>query len=373
MAITLTWTRVLSLVQRFFQSGSAGARVITTGEVIAALCDTNPTPEQQVFYASQDQGLTWTARSSLPVSSSNKSTRWIHWPGNIQCYCSTDEDQEDLFVWRSTDGCATWTKVYTLSGPTGASSNPYAAGAVTWNRSAGAFVGDLEQTITQQTLSEMIYTTDKGLNWTNFGMISPGASNDQIWCISARPGANFLVGASPNTAYKGTGITSWSSVGTLPNPGGIYLSDCFDAAWVTDADAVLAGYEQNFGPPYVPAVWYSSDAAASWTAVPAADIIDWPNTGFFRPQTRTVQRLTSHAVAMGLAQINGRITPPVVISLDRGHTYTLKGTGWTYGVDTGIISHGSMATTTDGHLIAVVDVGQSGQQRTEIWRGEFTC
>jgi hypothetical protein len=89
--------------------------------------------------------------------------------------------------------------------------------------------------------------------------------------------------------------------------------------------------------------------------------------------TSALKRLTRDAVAMGLAQINGDATPAVVLSLDRGQTYPIAGTGWSYGVSTGIGSHGSMAVTPSGKLIAVVDVAGGGQARAEIWQGTITC
>lgn len=373
MALSLTWTRTKSIVQQFPGLGSAGARIISSGEVIAALRDSNVSPEKQVFFASSDSGATWTQRSSLPMDSSVQSSRWIHWPTNICCYCSTDEDQRDLFVWRSTDGGANWSIVYTLAGPGPGAYLPFCTGAVTWARSAGAFVGQLQRQPTGVHSAQLIYTTDKGVNWTNYGLVTPTAVGMRIDSLAAKPGGILLVGAGPNTAYIGNPTSSFTTVGTLPNPGGSFNAICWDSSWLTDAVGVLVGYDNFAGPPYEPAVWYSIDSGSSWTRVAAADIVNWPTTGFFRPGTRTAERLTRDAVAMGLYKVNGAVTSPVVISQDQGQTYPFAGTGWTYGINTGIGDQGSMVTTKDGYLIAVADVSGGGETRSEIWRGKISC
>jgi hypothetical protein len=170
----------------------------------------------------------------------------------------------------------------------------------------------------------MIFTTDRGLNWSNFGLITPGGSNDRIWSIAARPGNIYIAGGSPNAAYLGNPITSWASVGTLPNPGGLYFGNVFAASWITDTDIVLAGSEQNVNSPRVPPVWWSNDSGSTWNQLAGSDIVDYPSSGGGIPGFRTLQRLTRDAVAMGFWNVNISSIPAVVLSLDKGHTFPIK-------------------------------------------------
>lgn len=347
--------------------------MLTGGILLAGLHDASDFPEQQRFYRSENNGESWALISSLPGASLTWSTRMCHWPEGIVCFASTDGDFKDFFVYRSTDFGSTWNTVATFpSGGTHAN-GPWTQGATTFGRTSGAMVGGPIVDNNGNTLSSIIYTTDKGETWHDGGVLTPVGGEGGLLTVQARPGGNFLYGTRPNLTYNANPLLTVDGGHATPAGPGGGTGESLAVAWLTDTDAVAGGFGQAGSDEHFPYLWWSDDGAVTWHAVPASDIAGWPTSGVNHPAIRNLHRITADAVAACIWLADQGTPNPVIISTDKGHTYTIPGTGWDITSHQGIGGQGQMTTTEDGHLIAVIERAPRSSSGAEIWRGTITC
>lgn len=375
MSFQISWEKVFTLPREFHETGSAGIRRINETTLVAGLTNSHDDTFQLSFYESLNGGDSWQHISDVDFDPFTESPRFIHFPGNVLAWAFTDIDDHDLFVHRSTNGGHSWSTVTSYNSP-GNHQPPRCIGGCTFNRTSGALVGMITvNNLTNRQTSELIYTVNSGASWTNYGLITPGGANDRAQDIAAKPNSFFRLAAAPGKTYNANPLTTWAAGATAPGPGGNSVMTPYDCVWLTDTDLVLAGFGQGGANEHFPYVYWSNNAATTWTAVPASDIAGWPTSGVRHPGVRTLKRLTRDSIALGTYITDGSFLKPVIISIDSGHTYPHAGTGWSFLTNDSIVNQGSMANGPAGRLLCCLDISNptAHSWRTEIWRGTPSC
>jgi hypothetical protein len=374
MTLTIDWEKKLRVPWSFFPgSGSAGCIMLREGRLLAGLHDASSFPEHQLFYASDDDGESWLQISSLENWSTTWSPRMCHWPDGIVCFASTDGNQKDFFVWRSINYGESWTKVKTFASGGTHANGPWVQSATTYQRSAGAMVGGPIVNNDGVVLSQIIYTEDKGQTWSDGGVIQPPGPESGLLAIQAKPGQNFLYGVRRDLTYNAHPLLTLDGGHTTPPGPSGGAGEVLAVAWLTDSDAVAGGFGQGGSDEHWPYLWWSDDGAQTWHHVAASDIAGWPTSGTNHPAVRNLHRITADAVALCLWNCDQGAPDPVIISTDKGHTYTITGTGWDISSSQGVGGQGQMVTTLGGQLIAVIERSPGESSGAEIWRGTLSC
>lgn len=372
MAIAINWGQVLTVENDFYEPGSAGTILLTSGALIAGMHHNTSVPAVQEFYESLNNGRTWTKISELPAPGISYSRRMLHWPTDICVFATPDPDSMQLDVYRSTDGAHHWTKVYTVEPGNPDPSNIYATGATSYGHTSGAIVGSLQIAADNTRMTEIIYTTDKGATWTNGGLITPGTGNNVVRGIRARSGDNFVICTAPDNLYMQHPLLTTTSTPSLSKPNGGDLIEIFDAAWLTESIGLAAGYINKSLPSAWPALYRSTNAGSTWQHIDAANVQGWPNTIGLDPSIRAIHRLTK-ASALACLIFTGHDDPgPFQLSLDAGQTWSKANGGIDSFGDGGVGSQGQICTAPDGTQIACLEISASGRTNVELWRGTWS-
>lgn len=209
-------------------------------------------------------------------------------------------------IYKTTDGGASWKKVFTNNEPSG-----FWDAIAFWDRRRGAVFGDPVRGRFQ-----VFTTADGGDTWTSVpetgmpaALENEGAFAASGSCLVTGPGKRLAFvtgGASEARIFVSQDEGRSFQVSTSPVPAGAASKGLFSVAWLDDASLITVGgdYRQPALDGVKAAV--SVDSGARWTAVPSAP-------GFLSSVVRGPGG-TAAIVAVGLAGTG--------ISSDGGKTWT---------------------------------------------------
>lgn len=337
-------------------------------------------PQVSHWFRSIDQGENWSTRTPSTGSVAFDSARPANCPSDIAVFGTNNENGISAAIYRSADNANSWTR--TGNWPFGGSIGDYSCvlgGITTYNKGDFLACGQFTTTNGDPT-TWLARSLDKGQNWTKENAWASTSTHDRGTAICAAGNGRIYVAINhrPSLQFEGRMYrsdddgASWTACGAFPLPSGHLGWTVITIAAVTRDIIVCGGVVGSTPTANNAALWYSSDAGASWTLIPKTDVASWPGgSGYIG--VGELKRLSRWLVVLGHDQYAGSPQPLLSLSADGGQTYpiaanAISGSWPSYGDQ-----HGTIVRTRNGNLlIPVWGTEDYNTSEYSVWIGTIT-
>lgn len=383
MSLAIDFEAVLTQSQPGFSFPGADLNTLSDGKLLASLHGADSSGSTKHFL-SEDDGASWTLQSTETPSSAPFTARTAHLHENKLFTIFGGIDTYKLRIYESTDDGATWSLVKTIDNA--GATNPVPPNILDW---AGFNRGELVLVGRFGPISDVEYFTglkssNNGEDWDDDLDIVDTTYHPNCSAIGVAGGGKWIAGAELPIDDPRTGSTqpwfarstnygaSWTRPVNAPAPGPMY-SGAVNAICTLDQTIVLAGGQgiAYDGSKYL-YLWRSTNAGASWSAIPQGDVTDIDDDPDY-PYIAAITRMPGKFALLGFRFGANVPSVPWRISTDHGETWSTTGLTVTGSIPSGSTVCSNFALSRDGHVLVTTTNALASSQSYKIWRGTVTC